>query len=153
MQNKTLAASNDAPELVKMMTLSTPAESQSSRSKPPRRNAFTGLMLMKSAVLVASESLHSSPIQFDKMNRSTVIGKTTCPTPLSPVVPDTNLNRRNFPLKRSLEYHHLESGYDGNCNGSDLRLTVPDALESHLEGISLRKRKKRRVSNTIGRHA
>jgi hypothetical protein len=145
MQNKTLAASNDAPELVKMMTLSTPAESQSSRSKPPRRNAFTGLMLMKSAVLVASESLHSSPIQFDKMNRSTVIGKTTCPTPLSPVVPDTNLDRRNFPLKRSLEY--------GNCNGSDLQLTVADALESHLGSISLRKPKKRRVSNTIGRQA
>jgi hypothetical protein len=153
MENKTLVASNDAPELVKMMTLSTSAESQFSRSKPPRRNAFTGLMLMKSAVLAASESLHSLPIPFDKTNHSTVIGNTTCPTPLIPVVPDANLHRRKLPLKRSLEYHRLESGYDGNCNGSDLRLDIADALESHLGGISLRKPKKRRVSNTIGRRA
>jgi hypothetical protein len=143
MQNKTLIASNDAPELVMTMTLSTSAESQYTRSKPPRRNAFTGSMLMKSAVLAASESLHSSPIPFDKMNHSILIGTTTCPTPLSiSVVPDANLKSRNFPLKRSLEYHHLESGYDGNCNGSDLRLAIADALESHLGGISLRKRKK-----------
>jgi hypothetical protein len=146
MQNITLATTDDAPELIKMTTtLSASAEeSQSSRSKLPRRNAFTSFMLIQDAVLAASDSLHSSPMPFDKVNHGTLIGNTTCPTPLIPVVPDTNLNRRNFPLKRSLEYHRLESGYDCNCNGN-LWVTVADSLESHLGGASLRNSKKCRV--------
>jgi hypothetical protein len=142
MQTTTLAAIKiDAPELIKMTPPSTPAESQS-LSKLPRRNAITGFML--------TEPLNSSPIPFDKDNYSTLFGKMTCATPFIPVVPDANLNRLNFPLKRSLEKHHLENEYDGegNCNESDLRLTVADALveSSHLEGVSLPQPKKCRVS-------
>jgi hypothetical protein len=145
MQNTTFAAVMDAPELIEMTTPSTPAESsQFSRRKFPRRNACTSFMLMNS--VEASEPLHSPPMPY-KDSCSTPFGKTTSPTPLLPVVSDHNLNSCNFPLKRSLENHHFESGYDGNRTENDFRLTASDVLqESYLGGASLRKHKKRRVS-------
>jgi hypothetical protein len=135
-QNKTLAARTDTPELIKMTTTFTPVQSQSPRSKFPRRNAITAFMLTKSAALAVSESPHPSQIPFDEDN-----GKITCPGPLIPVVLDANLN------KRPLENYPLESRYDGSCNESDLRFTLADALaESHHQGVSLPKYKKFRVS-------
>jgi hypothetical protein len=144
MQNKTLAA---RIELITMTTPSNSVEARSSWNKFPRRNACTGFMLMKSAILAASEAPHSSPIPFDKDNYYiTSFAKTTCPTPLIPVSPDDNLNKFYFPLKRSLGNLHLETGYDDNCNASDLRLADADAIEPHVGGVSLRTDKKRRVS-------
>jgi hypothetical protein len=147
MQNNTIAA---RIELITMTTPSSSAESQSSRNKFPRRNACTGFMLMKSAVLAANEPPHSLPIPFDNDNYNCITSftKTTCPTHLIPVSPDDNLNKLYFPLKRSLENLHLESGYDDICNESDPRLADADAdaIESDLGGVSLRKPKKCRVS-------
>lgn len=124
------------------MTPFTPVESQSPRSRFPRRNAITAFMLTKNAVLAASEPLNSSPL--DEDNYSTLFGKFSCPTSL---VTDGNLNRCNLSLKRPLEKNNVESRYDGNCNERDLRLTLADAfVESHLECVSQPKPKKCRVS-------
>jgi hypothetical protein len=126
----------------------TPVQSQPSPGKFPRRNAITAFMLTDSAVLATSESLNSSPIRFDEDNYSTLFGKISCPVPLSPASSDGNPNRGNFSRKRPLEKHHLEStAYNGSCNESDLRFSLTDALvESHLQGLSLPKSKKCRVS-------
>jgi hypothetical protein len=137
----------NSPQLIEMSTPSTPAEStlaesqQSSRRKFPRRNACTASMLMNDSATV-SEPLHSSPMPFDKDNYNSLFGKTTCPTPLIPVVSDPDLNKcSSFPLKRSMDNHHVESGNDVNCTENDLRLTVAYA--------SLRQHKRRRVSPQV----
>jgi hypothetical protein len=125
----------------------TPVQSQSTKGKFPRRNAITAFMLADSAVLATSESLNSSPIRFDEDNYSTLFGKICCPVPLTPVTSDGNPNKGNSPLKRPFEKYHLESTYNGSCNDSGLRFSLTDALvESHMQGVSLPKSKKRRVS-------
>jgi hypothetical protein len=130
-----------------MTTTFTPVQSQSPRSKFPRRNAITAFMLTKSALLAASESLHPSLIPLDEDNYSTLFGKITRPGPLVPAGLDGNPNIRNISIKRPLEKHHLESRYDGSCNESDLRFSLADALaESHHQGLLQPKSKKCRVS-------
>jgi hypothetical protein len=78
-------------------------------------------MLMKSAVLAASDSYSTSFV------------KTTCSTSRIPVSPDGNLNMLYNPFKRSLEELHLEIAYDGKCTESDILLTDTNAIESHTE--------------------